>query len=60
MVACDVTRNADLPQLYSDLAGLKFALSLIDYSPAMICLARIPNLAGRGHVAVRDTRGSRW
>ena len=32
MVACDATRNAGLPQLYSDLAGLEFALSLIDYS----------------------------
>ena len=32
MVACDVTRNAGLPQLYSDLAGLEFALCLIDYS----------------------------
>ena len=32
MVACDGTRNAGPPQLYSDLAGLEFALCLIDYS----------------------------
>ena len=33
MDACDNTRNADLLSTYSDLAVLKFALSLIDYAP---------------------------
>ena len=33
MVACDNTRNAGLLSTYSDLAGLEFALSLIDYAP---------------------------
>lgn len=42
MVACDVTRNADLPQLYSDLAGLEFALSLIDYTPCELLFGKDP------------------
>ena len=32
MVACDYTCNAVVPQLYSDLDGLRFTLCLIDYS----------------------------
>ena len=33
MVARDYTPSAVAPQLYADLAGLEFALSLIDYAP---------------------------
>ena len=42
MVACDYTRNAVVPQLYSDLAGLEFALSLIDYAPCVRLFGQDP------------------
>ena len=42
MVSCDITRNAALPQLYSDLAGLEFALSLVDYSACELLFGKDP------------------
>ena len=42
MVACDDTRIAVLPQLYTDLAGLSFALSLIDFAPCELLFGKDP------------------
>ena len=42
MVDCDGTLNAVVPQLYADLAGLEFALSLIDYAPCVQLFGKDP------------------
>ena len=42
MVACDGTRNADPPQLYSDLAHLGWVLTVLDYAPCELLFGKDP------------------
>ena len=57
MVACDNTRTAGLFSTYSDLAGLEFALSLIDYTPCERLFGRdAPSSERRGRGRPRYPR----
>ena len=44
MVACDGTRNAYSPQLYSDLAHLGWVLTLLDFAPCEVLFGKDPPL----------------